>query len=281
MTERRPSKPLPAFLSALEPLNLLNATVSTRRLAIDRDVAYGPHRRQLLDIYAPKGGGSGGPIAVFFYGGGWQIGAKRDYLFAAEALASRGITTVVPDYRLFPEVTFPHFLDDAGAAVSWVARNLEARHGKPRPIVPIGHSAGAYIAIMLALDGRYLERAGHSAARLAGAVGISGPYDFLPIIRADVKPIFEVLPDLSATQPVRYARADAPPLLLVAGTADRVVDPANTLRLAARIRTLGGRAEFRLYPGVGHGGAVAALSRIFRRRAPILADIAAYVSALP
>ena len=269
-----------ASLQRFAPVNLVNAVIPTSGLTIDRNIPYGAHPRQRLDVYAPKNGGADRPVAVFFYGGGWQMGDRREYLFAAQAFASRGMTVVVPDYRIFPEVTFPAFIDDAAAVVAWTARNIAAAKGKVHNILPIGHSAGAYIALMLALDQRYLAQVGTQETQLAGAVGISGPYDFLPIIRTDVKPIFEVLADLSQTQPIRHARIDAPPLLLLAGEADIVVDPANAMRLAGRLRTLGGRAEFRLYPGVGHVGAVAALAPVLRRRAPILDDIDSFVRGL-
>ena len=115
-------------------------------------------------------------------------------------------------------------------------------------------------------------------AKLKGGIGISGPYDFLPITREDVKPIMEVVPDMSVTQPITYARGDAPPLLLLTGDADTTVGAYNTRHLASQIKLLGGQVEDRYYPGVQHIGSVLALSSFFRGRASVLADIRAFVA---
>jgi acetyl esterase/lipase len=266
-------------LAGCAPVDVLNALIPTDGLAITRDVAYGSDPRQTLDIYTPKAAGPHSPVLVFFYGGTWRTGSKHDYLFAAQALASTGSIVIVPDYRVYPQVTFPAFLDDGAAATAWAIDHIARTPGHPRPVFVIGHSAGAYIAIMLALDRDYLARAGVSTADLAGAIGLSGPYDFLPLTRTDVKPIFDVVPDMALTQPIHYARADAPPLLLLTGTADVTVGPYNTQHLADRIRALGGRVEDRYYPNVDHIDSVIALTALFRDKAPELADIAAFLSA--
>ncbi len=265
-------------LAACAPIDLLNATIPTGNITITRDIPYGDKAKQRLDIYVPKNAGQSAPVIVFFYGGAWQSGDKKDYLFAAQALASTGSIVVVPNYRVYPEVTFPSFLDDGADATAWTLHNIASYGGDPRTVYLAGHSAGAYISIMLTLDRDYLAKAGVADAKLAGGIGISGPYDFLPLTRDDVKPIFEVVPDMSVTQPIHYARADAPPLLLATGDADTTVGPYNSQNLAARVRALGGRVEDRYYPGVQHVGSVLALTAYFRSRAPVLADISAFIA---
>ncbi|MDM3803411.1 alpha/beta hydrolase, partial [Proteus mirabilis] len=79
--------------------------------SVTRNIAYGGDPRQALDVYAPKNI-STAPMAIFFYGGTWQSGDKATYAFVASALAARGIVTVVPDYRLYPGVRYPAFLQD-------------------------------------------------------------------------------------------------------------------------------------------------------------------------
>jgi acetyl esterase/lipase len=197
----------------------------------------------------------------------------------AQALAAKGAVVVVPDYRLYPQVTFPAFLEDGAAATAWTFSNIANYGGDPRAVFLAGHSAGAYIAIMLALDQDYLKADGVAASRLAGAIGISGPYDFLPITRKDVKAIFEVVPDLAVTQPIHYARADAPPLLLLQGEADKTVGPYNTRNLAERIRALGGQVETDFYPGADHIDAIIAVTSLFKDRAPVLSDIETFIAA--
>lgn len=266
-----------AILAGCAPVDMLNATIPTADLTIARDIAYGGDDRQRLDIYAPASPRAHLPVVVFFYGGAWQTGQKSDYLFAAEAFAARGAVVVVPDYRVYPTVTFPGFLDDGARATAWVMKNIDKWGGDPNDVFLVGHSAGAYNAIMLALDDHYLEAAGASTRSLAGAVGISGPYDFLPLTRPDVKPIFEVVSDMTLTQPIRFARADAPPLLLLTGDADITVGPYNTEHLAARMRLVGGDVEQHIYPGIAHLGSVLALSPMFRWRAPVLEDIESFI----
>jgi acetyl esterase/lipase len=270
-----------AMLSALTgcaPVDLLNAVIPTGDLNITRDIAYGEKAKQRLDIYVPKKLAANAPVIVFFYGGAWQTGDKREYLFAAQALASTGAIVVVPNYRTYPEVTFPAFLEDGAAATAWTMKNIARYGGNTKSVFLAGHSSGAYEAIMLMLDPAYLAKDGVDAQKLAGGIGISGPYDFLPLTRDDIKPIFEVVPDMAVTQPIHYARGDAPPLLLVTGDADTTVGPYNTHNLTNKIRTLGGRVEDHYYPGVQHVGSVLALTSFFRGRAPVLADIAAFVA---
>ncbi len=265
-------------LAGCAPVDILNATIPTRDMTVTRDVAYGDKPRQKLDIYVPKNVAPNAPVIVFFYGGAWQDGNKKDFLFVAQALAGTGAIVVVPNYRTYPEVTYPGFLEDGAAATAWTARNIAGYGGDPKTIFLAGHSSGAYIAIMLVLDRDYLAKEGAGDVRLAGGIGISGPYDFLPITRKDIKPIFEVVPDLDQTQVIHYARADAPPLLLLHGETDTTVGPYNTHNLANRIRELGGRVEDRYYPGVDHIDAIIALTSWFRGRAPVLADIEAFIA---
>jgi acetyl esterase/lipase len=265
-------------LAGCAKVDVLNALIPTGGVTITRDVAYGEGARRKLDIYVPKNVAANAPVIVFFYGGTWQTGAKGDYLFAAQALASTGAIVVVPDYRVYPEVTFPGFLDDGAAAIAWTFRNIAAYGGDTRSVFLAGHSAGAYIAIMLALDRDYLGKSGMPDAKLAGAIGISGPYDFLPLTRPDVKAIFEVVPDMSVTQPITYARADAPPLLLLHGGADSTVGIYNTEHLTTRMRIVGGKVETKIYDGLDHIDTIIALTPLFRDKGPLLADIAAFVA---
>ena len=265
-------------LAGCAPVDILNATIPTRDLTITRDIAYGDKAKQKLDIYVPKNAAPNAPVIVFFYGGAWQEGDKADFLFATQSLASMGAIVVVPNYRVYPEVTFPGFLEDGAAATAWTFKNIATYGGDPKTVFLAGHSAGAYVAIMLALDREYLAKAGVGDAGLAGGIGISGPYDFLPIHRPDIKPIFEVVPDMDVTQPIHYVRADAPPLLLLAGEADTTVGAYNSHNLADRMRALGGKVEDHYYPGVEHIGSIIALTSYFSGRAPVKADIEAFIA---
>ena len=269
---------LSAFLAACTPtLGAFNALIpkdaGARRVA--QDVAYGDGRRRQLDVYAPPDGGPH-PVVVFIYGGSWSSGDKGDYSFAGAALASRGFVTVIPDYRLVPEVRFPSFVDDCAAAMRWTQDHISEFGGDPLRIVLVGHSAGAYNAIMLGLDAHYLRDAGVDASRVRGVVGLAGPYDFLPFDVDATRDAFGQAHDLALTQPVHFARADAPPLLLLWGEADTTVGPRNLHGLEAAMRAAGGDVEARTYPGVNHVDIMLALSRPLRGRAPTLTDVVTF-----
>lgn len=244
---------------------------SVRRVV--RDAAFGPDPRQRLDLYTPEGTAGPLPILVFIYGGSWRNGAKRDYNFMGAALAAQGFLTAIPDYRLVPQVRFPSFLQDCAAAVRWVQDNAVQYGGDSSRIVLVGHSAGAYDAIMLALDPQYLAEAGVEASRVRGAIGLAGPYDFLPFDVPATQDAFGQAPNPELTQPVNFARADAPPLLLLWGNADTTVGPRNIESLARAVRGAGGAVETKIYEGIDHAEILLALSRPFRGKAPVLADL--------
>lgn len=249
------------------------------RLATGVPFRDGP--RGKLDIWArPSVDGRRRPVLVFFYGGGWAKGRRQDYGFVAKAYAARGFVVVIPDYRLVPEVRFPTFLEDAATAVRWTHDNIARHGGDPDRIVVAGHSAGAYLAVMLALDRRYLAAAGVDPGVVRAAAGLAGPYDFYPFDKKRSIDAMSRAPDPRATQPVTFARADAPPLWLAAGTADTTVRPRNAIRLAARQRKLGSTTTvLRLYPGSSHNDLIMALSKPFRDKAPVLAESTAFFEA--
>lgn len=260
------------LLAACSPADLVNLLTPAGGYSVTRDIAYGPQGRQRLDLYEPEAPAAGGAMVVFFYGGSWESGSKDDYRFAAQAFADAGLRVVVPDYRLYPEVVYPAFLEDSAAAVAW------ARAQQEGPLFLVGHSAGAYNAVMLAVDPRWLDGAGLTPCRsLDGVVGLAGPYDFLPLDDADLEAIFAPPEGRAGTQPINHAEAAAPPLLLLTGNDDRTVLPRNSLRLAAARRAAGGRAETRLYDGIDHIGIVGALSWPLRGTAPVLHDTLAFI----
>ena len=258
-------------VSACSPAGLLNATVPAGRTTVRHDVPYAPGDRRTLDIYQPAQ--RGGPLVVFLYGGSWRMGDKAMYAFVGRPLAELGAVVVVPDYRVYPDVQFPAFLDDNAAAVAWAHAHAAELGADPRSVFIVGHSAGAYNAAMLALDPAYLARAGAPRDRLAGVVGLAGPYDFLPITDPDVIPVFAPVADDPASQPVNHVDGKNPPMLLLAGDADTTVRPRNTRSLAQGIARAGGAVESKFYPGLGHIGIITAFAPLFAGRAPVVDDV--------
>lgn len=268
-----------ALLAGCSPASILNATVPRDGVAALRGIAYGDGPRRMLDVYRNTGAAGPVPLVVFLYGGSWRMGERGTYAFLATPLAARGAVVVVPDYRLYPEVAFPGFLDDNAQAVAWAVAHAGELGADPRRVFIVGHSAGAYNAAMLALDPRWLAHAGLDRAGIAGVAGLAGPYDFLPMTDPDIIPVFAPVADGPASQPVSYVDGRNPPLLLLAGDADTTVRPGNTRSLAARVAAAGGPVQSRIYPGLGHVGIVTAFTPLFRRRAPVLDDVWRFITA--
>jgi acetyl esterase/lipase len=265
-----------ALALMLDPLGSFNLLMPKDRASarVAKDVAYGEGERLKLDVYAPRSAaGRPRPVILFFYGGSWNSGRRQGYAFAARALAARGFVVVVPDYRLVPEARYPDFLKDCAAALRWARRHSRHYGGDGERIVLTGHSAGAYNAAMLALDPGLL---GPDRAAVRGFVGLAGPYDFLPLDDDSTIAAFGAWPRAAETQPISYAAAGAPPVLLLHGDGDSRVKPRNSLKLAGLLRAAGSDVRLKLYPGLGHVGILAALARPFRRRAPVLDDVASF-----
>jgi acetyl esterase/lipase len=266
------------MLGGCTPAQLLNSTISTDGLTVTHNVAYEPGPRHRLDVYEPDGA-RGLPLIVFLYGGAWRYGNKGMYPFVAATLARRGAVVMVPDYRLYPDVAFPAFLQDNAAAVAWAIHHAGSYGADPGNVFIVGHSAGAYDAAMLALDPHWLAAAGVDRSDLRGVVCLAGPYDFLPITGKDVIPIFAPVHDGPASQPITFVDGHNPPMLLLAGTADTTVQPRNTAALTAKIEAAGGPVADQFYPGVGHIGLVLAFAPLFQWKAPVLHDVWAFIEA--
>lgn len=246
------------------------------------DIAYGTDERQKLDIYAPEGSATTRhPVLIFFHGGAWRDGEREGYGFLGRAFAARGVVTVVADYRKTPTVRFPAFVEDTADAIAWVHANIASHEGDANRIFVMGHSAGAHIAMLAALDPRWLAAKGLKPDIIKGVIGLAGPYDFLPLTTDSSKIALGQWPNPTETQPITYARADAPPLLLLTGDKDTVVKPRNSKVLSEKIADLGGQQQLKIYSGVDHADIIMAIARPFRTKAPILADVAGFIKAHP
>ncbi|NTS33194.1 alpha/beta hydrolase [Phyllobacterium sp. BT25] len=266
-------------LTACSPGTILNIATTSNGARVEQDVAYGEGPRRTLDVYAPAGAHAA-PVAVFFYGGSWQNGDKKTYQFVGSALAAKGIVTVIPDYRLYPQVHYEGFLDDGAKAVRWARDHARQYGGDPAKLFVVGHSAGAYIAAMLALDKTWLGREGMTPNRdLRGFVGIAGPYDFLPSQDEKIAAIFSTAKTTAQAEPVTFAGRHEPPTLLLHGKSDTTVFPRNSTRLAEKLSAGGNTVDIKLYPGVGHLAIIGAMGSPMRFVAPTLDDTANFVRA--
>jgi acetyl esterase/lipase len=276
---RRALALLAPLLGGCSPARLANALTPSSGYALRDALRYAPGPRGLLDLYEPKDAPATAPLVVFFYGGGWQSGERGDYRFAAEALTSLGYAVAIPDYTLMPGGAWPRFLQDGAAALRWVTDGP----GAGRPLVTMGHSAGAFIALALATDPRWLGRARRDA--LSGAIGLAGPYAFQPE-EPEYVATFAAAPGgrAMAAPDADADLARAPPVLLLHGLDDQTVSPERSRELAARLLRVGGRVDRVDYAGVGHVGIIAALAAPLRRvglaAAPVQQDIARFMASL-
>jgi acetyl esterase/lipase len=266
------------LVAACSPVVLLNATVPRGGYSVKHDLAYGTAPRQNLDLYVPDGLKAAAPVVLFFYGGNWDSGSKAYYLALGQAFASAGVIVAVADYRLYPDIRYPVFLEDCARAFQFVHANAARFGGDPGRIFLMGHSAGAYNAVMLASDPHYLRDAGADISQVKGVVGIAGPYDFLPLTDSGLMTMFGGA-NRPETQPITHIDGKRPPMLLVAGSADKTVSPNNTVNMAARLRSFGSEAETIFYPGIGHVGIILTLAPPFRFRAPLRTDILRFIRA--
>jgi len=272
-----------AVLPGCSAVEVANRLTPKGGMSVQRDIAYGDDPRQTLDLYQPEtqGKDAGGPrpIVVFFYGGSWQSGEKGDYLFAAQAFTDRGYVVVVPDYRLYPRVVYPAFVEDGADAVAWAVEHADEFDGDAGRVFLVGHSAGAYNAVMLAVDTPFLAERGVDRGQLAGVVGLAGPYDFLPTRSEALRAIFTERDAPSQTQPVNRVDGDTPAMLLMHGLDDTTVRPQNATALADALRAEVVSARVVTYEGYDHVDIVAALASVLRGGRPVMGDIADWMAA--
>jgi len=267
-------------LGACAPVTPLNVLSPSSTYTLTDGVPYGTQPRQLLDIYTPVVNPpiGGWPVAVFFYGGTWRDGERKDYRFVGEALASRGILTLVADYRLYPSVKYPTFLEDSALAVAYGLKNAARLGGNARRVYVVGHSAGAYNAAMVALDPRWLQAVGATPDALAGWVGLAGPYDFYPIENPDVMPVFDHPNYPPDSQPGAFVSERSPRTFLGTARSDKSVNPQrNTIALGEKLKAAGVPVQVRIYKHIGHTTLAASLAAPLRWLAPVLDDVANFI----
>jgi acetyl esterase/lipase len=258
-------------LSIMDPFNV-GPAMDGGSLKSGDGVAYADGPRKKLDVYTPKNPTGKAPVLFFIYGGGWNHGERSNYQFVGNAFASRGFVVVIADYRLYPEVKYPDFLEDNAQALKWVEDNIASYGGDKERLFIAGHSAGAYNAVMLALDHSFLRDYGVTMS-IKAVAALSGPYDFYPFEYDEVRNTFGSAPNPEGTQPVNLIAPDTPPMFLAAGTHDPIVRIQNTQFLSAKLRDTGDWVTEKYYEGFGHMEPVLAIGAMWRWRAPVLDDM--------
>jgi len=240
------------------------------------DLPYGQNPRQRLDIYRPRGEHRRAPVVVFLHGGRWQHGSRREYRLLGAALGKAGVVAVIPDYRLYPEVRFPAWVEDAAQALRWVYDNIGLFGGDPLRIFVAGHSSGAHSAALLALDEHFLSDRGLPSKTVRGFIIMAGPVATF-WTDPDVQQLMGPPEGWRASYPVEQVHGAGSPMLLLHGGRDELVSPANSTRLADRVRDAGGCVGLRIYRGLGHVGLIVAMSLPQLDLAPVLDEVIRFV----
>lgn len=258
----------------------LNVLSPDGDLAVVRGITFDRDLDLKLDIYRPKNA-SNAPVVVFYYGGRWEFGKRESYRWFGEALARNGFVAILPDYRKYPQVKFDGFMTDAANALAWSFEHASEYGGDPQNLFVMGHSAGAHLALMLATNAQWMAPHRIKPTLLAGAVGLAGPYNFLPLTADDMIGMFGSTPTEQArSQPINFVDGDEPPMLLLHGSNDNTVWPKNSTTLAHAVKANGGRADVIIYPGVTHSDILLSVSPTFRGKASALDDSVKFINAI-
>lgn len=250
-------------------LRVLNAPTAFASFDKSADISFSNSLDLGLDVYAPKGAKANAhPVIVFFYGGRWTTGAKEDYAFVAHRFVNLGYVVVVADYRKYPDVKFPAFVEDAALAVSWTHKNIAEYGGRADQMFLLGHSAGAHIGALLATDERYLN----DDIKIAGFAGLAGPYDFTPK-EDDLVDMFGPPSRFDQMRVTSFIEGNEPPMLLLYGAQDDLVAQFNLDRLKAKIGEEGGDVESIIYPEFDHIDLVTVLSWVKDKKNRVASDI--------
>lgn len=204
--------------------------------------------RCMLDLYYPEEM-EGFPTLVWFHGGGLSSGNK----FIPQELKEQGMAVVAVNYRLYPKIKAPVYIEDAAAAVAWVFKHIEEYGGDPSLIFISGHSAGGYLTSMVGLDTRWLKKHDVDANEIAGLIPFSG-HTITHFTVREERGIEGTRPVVDDLAPLYHVRKDAPPLLLITG--DREMEMLGRYEENAylmRMMKVVGHPDTRLYEMDGYG----------------------------
>ncbi|MFC4723206.1 alpha/beta hydrolase [Geojedonia litorea] len=209
------------------------------------------NERCVLDIYYPKHV-KGFSTVVWFHGGGLTGGNKE----IPQALKEKNIAVIAVNYRLYPKVKSPVYIEDAAAAVSWAFKTIEDYGGDASLIFVSGHSAGGYLASMIGLDKIWLNKYNIDADQIAGLIPFSG-HTITHFTVREERGISGTQPIIDNLAPLFHVRPDAPPLLLITGGRDlELLGRYEENAYLWRMMKVAGHKETTLYEldGFNHGG---------------------------
>jgi acetyl esterase/lipase len=229
-------------------LTAIPATAQSHKVTVVRDLDYVaganyPDGKDRLDLYVPQGVANA-PVVFSVHGGALTAGDRSEERFVGQRLASAGYLTAVISYRLSPDVSHPAHIQDTAAAFAWVKRNIRQHGGDPDRIIVIGHSAGAYLIMLMAADPRYLAAHKLSPKDIKGIVPVSGFFWVEKTGVAPDRPKYVWGTDRQAwidASPAHYLRSDLPPVLLIDTDGDEDWRQQQNADFAAALRAAGNR----------------------------------------
>lgn len=267
------------LLIACRPSSIINTLTPRGAFDLQKDVSYGTDARQVMDIYTPTADHHKSAIVVFVHGGSWADGDKKDYLFVGQAFSELGYLTVIPNYRLYPQVQFPDFIHDIARALAALERLLPAQPCigiDPQKIILVGHSAGAHTVAMIATDPQYLHKQ-KTNVDIQTWIGLAGPYD-LPLDSPLVVDKFTTVDNNRDANPLNLATANTPPALLLHGVDDTTVYPEHTRKMTRRLQELGVPVVTHYYAKTNHTRMAGGLAKNLRFLNGAYADIEQYLA---
>jgi acetyl esterase/lipase len=216
-------------------------------VAETKDIAYGEHAKQKLDLTVPKGM-SGFPTVLFVHGGAWREGDRRLYGALGRRFAEAGVGLAATSYRLSPEVKHPEHVKDVARAFAWVHANIAKHGGSPDKLYVMGHSAGGHLTALLALDSGYLDDLKVPKGAIKGAIPMSGVY-LVTALPADTKGFLKIMPDAfgsdrevcRAASPVTHVQNAACPFLVLTETDDNLKVRPSMMFLKAAVQRSGAK----------------------------------------
>jgi acetyl esterase/lipase len=238
-------------------------------ITAERDLAYGSHERQKLDVYMPKGDGPF-PLVLWVHGGGWEGGSK-DAGNPTMGLLQLGYVVASTNYRLSKHAPFPAQIYDVKGAVRYLRANAKKYKIDPDRIGVAGASAGGHLVALLGTSGDVKDLEGdigntNVSSRVQCVIDYFGPTDLLKLSPPQAKdnPVTRLLggptgekKDLAEkADPIKYASKDDPPFLIVHGDKDPIVPLNQSELLQEALKKAGVDSTLKVIPGAGHGNGV-------------------------
>jgi acetyl esterase/lipase len=263
--------------SLMKPVDVLNFFTPSGSYHAN-SFAFGNNPRQQLDLYLPDQQTIDKPLVVFVYGGAWKMGNRGEYTFVAQAFTRLGYPVMIADYRLYPEVTYPAFVDDIANAIAYIEHNTDVTGYTPtHGMILAGHSSGAHTAALLATQTDRLTKAGVTLP-LVGFIGLAGPYD-LPLDDEEVIPIFPNVTD-QEVNPVLSVTSSMPKSLIIHGAKDDRVLPKHSKRFAKALEEHNVPVTLELPKDMDHVKVVATIGAPLRFLSPVYDEIKSYLNQL-